>query len=259
MIRIVLLILLVIPATTMAAQSGEFKCLDGAEDSGPYKPGNVVRYCSISNDGRLLYHGSVWRWYRNGQPEGKEFYILGNAEGEWPSWYENGKPSSLGKFKDGNKTGLWKYWNENGWLETEVIYTQTGNLWTEYYPIGRKKASGKSTASGKIGVWTYWDADGKQKAKCDFGNGLFALPSKSCQFIASKLEPKGYSQPVPVATTTPGSDVNYYFYPDIPLFNPSWMGCRCKVRKRGASTTGILSGRCRMEGFRAKYLYSGIV
>lgn len=205
MIRAALLISLSVASVAFAADSKEFRCLEGANDPAPYKPGNVVRWCEIRKDGRLLYHGSVWRWYRSGQMEGKEFYVYGNAEGEWPSWYENGKPSSLGTFKNGNKTGLWKYWNEAGRLKSEVTYTEAGNLWTQYYPTGQKKATGQSLRSGKIGVWTFWDTRGKEKAKCDFGNGLFGLPSKPCQIIANELEPKGFSHPIPVATTTPDS------------------------------------------------------
>jgi hypothetical protein len=138
--------------------------------------------------------------------ESKEFYVYGNAEGEWPSWYENGKPSSLGTFKNGNKTGFWKYWDEAGWLKTEVTYTEAGNYRTEYYPTGKKKATGKSVRSGKIGAWTYWDGSGKEKAKCDFGSGLFVLPSKSCEIIANELDPEGFSQPIPVAITTPDAE-----------------------------------------------------
>lgn len=184
-----------------AVHAGEFRCLEGAKDPAPYRPGNVVRWCEIWKDGRLLYHGSVWRWYRSGQMAGKEFYVYGNAEGEWPSWYENGKPSSLGVFKNGNKTGHWKYWDEEGRLTTEVTYTAAGNLWMEYYPNGKKKAAGKSVKSGKIGIWTYWDSNGKEKARCDFGDGQFMLSSKACELIASELEPKGFSRPISVAAT----------------------------------------------------------
>jgi antitoxin component YwqK of YwqJK toxin-antitoxin module len=202
---IVLLAILAIASMSYAASPDGFKCLDGAKDSGPYIPGNVVRWCEITKDGRLLYHGSVWRWYQNGQMEGKESYVYGNAEGEWPSWYENGKPSSLGTFKNGSKIGLWKYWDEAGWLKTEVTYTEIGNLWTQYYPTGKKKAAGKTVQSGKIGKWTYWDSNGREKARCDFGDGLFAISSKPCQIIADELEPKGFSQPIPVATSAPDS------------------------------------------------------
>ena len=137
--------------------------------------------------------------------ESKELYVYGNAEGEWPSWFENGKPSSLGTFNNGSKIGLWKYWDEAGWLSTEVTYAETGSLWTEYYPTGKTKATGRSLRRGKIGLWTYWDADGKEKVTCDFGDGLFTLASEACEIIANELEPKGFSQPVPVVTTTPES------------------------------------------------------
>lgn len=177
------------------ASAEEFKCPEGTKDSG-YRPGIIVRWCEISRDGRLLYHGPVWRWHRNGQMESKEYYVYGNAEGETLSWYENGKMSSLGSFKNGSKSGLWKYWDESGRIKTEATYAETGSLWTEYYPSGRKMAVGTFYRSGKIGAWVYWDKDGKEKARCDFGNGLFNLPNKACQIIAEELEPKGYSRPL---------------------------------------------------------------
>jgi antitoxin component YwqK of YwqJK toxin-antitoxin module len=175
----------------------EFKCLDGAKDPAPYKPGNVVRWCEIWKDDRLVYHGSVWRWYPSGQPQSREFYVFGNAEGEWPSWYENGKMSSLGTFKDGTKVGTWKYWNDSGQLTTEVSYSATTNTWKEYYLNGSTKAIGATVRSGKVGSWTYWKEDGTEKASCDFGDGLFSLPTQACREIADDLEPKGYSPPVP--------------------------------------------------------------
>lgn len=199
-------ILLFGTSVKMAADSEGFRCLEGAKDPAPYEPGHVVRWCEIEKDGRLLYHGSVWRWYRSGQMEGKEFYIYGSAEGEWPSWYEDGRPSSLGAFKKGSKIGLWKYWDEAGWLKTEVTYTDDEMLWVHYYPSGQKKARGKSARSGKIDAWTLWDRDGKEKAKCNFGEGVFAVSLAPCRAIADELEPKGFSQPVPkVMTSDDGS------------------------------------------------------
>lgn len=187
---------------TVLVNAEEFKCPEGAKDSG-YKPGNIVRWCEIERDGRLLYHGPVWRWHRNGQIQSKENYIYGNAESEWQAWFENGKMSSLGSFRDGGKTGLWKYWDTSGSIKTEVTYNESGNFYTEYYPNGRKKAVGKAIyKSGKIGLWTYWDETGKEKARCDFGEGLFALPDNACQVIAKELEPIGYSRPVPNASKT---------------------------------------------------------
>jgi hypothetical protein len=198
-----------------AIGADDFHCLEGARDPAPYKPGNVVRWCEIEKDGRPVYHGSVWRWYRSGQLAGKEFYVYGNAEGEWPSWYENGKPSSLGSFKGGNKVGLWRYWDEAGHLKTEVTYGSSGNDWTEYYPSGQKKAHGLFVETGKIGAWTYWATDGNQIARCDFGQGLLSLASPDCKTIAETLDPKGFSPPIPSAaisapsrvTLTVGSEV----------------------------------------------------
>jgi hypothetical protein len=180
----------------------EFKCPEGAKDSG-YKPGNIVRWCEIERDGHLVYHGPVWRWHQNGQIKSKENYIYGNGEGEWQAWFENGKMSSLGSYRDGGKTGLWKYWDSSGNIKTEVTYNESGNLWIEYYPTGRKKAEGKAIyRSGKIGSWTFWDEAGNEKARCDFGEGLFVLPNDACRVIAEELEPKGFSRPVPKALKT---------------------------------------------------------
>jgi hypothetical protein len=186
---------------TTLVNAEEFKCPEGTKDSG-YQPGNIVRWCEIERDGRLLYHGPVWRWHRNGQIQGKENYVYGNAEGEWQSWFENGKIASLGSFKDGGKTGLWKYWDTSGNIKTEVTYNEGGNFWLEYYSTGRKKAEGKAIRGGKIGLWTYWDEVGKEKASCDFGEGLFVLPNGACRVIAEELEPKGYSRPMPIALKT---------------------------------------------------------
>jgi hypothetical protein len=184
-------------ATSALAASEDFKCLDGAKDPAPYKPGNVQRWCEIWRDGRLLYHGSVWRWYPSGQVQSKEWYVWGNAEGEWPSWYENGKMSSLGSFKNGTKVGTWKYWNESGQLATEVTYSDPLSSWKEYYSTGRTKATGATFASEKVGPWTYWRENGTEIASCDFGDGLFSLTTEACRVIAEQVEPKGYSRPIP--------------------------------------------------------------
>lgn len=201
--KVALWMLLAMTSVSYAADAEAFRCLEGAQESSPYKPENIIRWCEMEKDGRPLYHGSVWRWHQNHQMESKEFYVHGDAEGEWSSWYENGKPASLGTFKNGRKTGPWKYWDADGWLKEEVTYIASGNLFAAYYPTGHKKSTGQTLLGGKIGLWTYWDADGKEKAQCDFGNGLFSLPSESCQTIAKELEPKGFSLPVPMITTTP--------------------------------------------------------
>lgn len=201
-------------AVSISAGAEEFQCPEGAKDSG-YRPGIIVRWCEVTRDSRLLYHGPVWRWHRNGQLASKEYYIYGNAEGETPSWYEDGKMSSYGSFKSGNKTGLWKYWDPAGRIQTEVGYAESGNKWTRYYPDGRKLAEGTFVQSGKIGLWVYWDKDGKEKARCDFGEGLLALPNKSCRTIASEVEPKGYSRPIPKAVRAQAAAVVLTIGPEV--------------------------------------------
>lgn len=191
---------------SFAAHAEEFRCPDGATDSGE-RPGMVVRWCETSQEGRLLYHGPVWRWHRNGQLAGKEYYVYGNAEGEWQSWQENGKVASRGSFESGRKIGPWKYWDAAGRLKTEVTYAVAGDLWTEYYPSGHKRATGTVRRSGKVGAWVYWNPDGTQRARCDFRDGLFTLPSAACRTIADELDPKGFSRPIPVARLTAGGKV----------------------------------------------------
>lgn len=189
-----------VPAAVSHAE--EFKCPVGARDSGDSPethPGTVVRWCEISRDGRQLYHGPLWRWHRNGQMEGKEYYVNGNAEGEWQSWYEDGTKRALGSFRDGAKTGLWTYRFDTGKVETEITYGEDGNDAVEYYANGNRKFEGRFWHGGKIGQWTYWDGDGTEKARCDFGAGLFDLPDDACRMIAGELWPEGYSRPVPAA------------------------------------------------------------
>ena len=197
-------VLIVFSAPPAFADEDAFKCPAGAKDSG-YKPGNVVRWCEIKRGGRLLYHGPVWRWHRNGMLESKAHYVNGNADGDTPSWYQNGQQSSHGTFKDGSKIGLWKYWDEQGRLTTEVTYASAGNLRTDYYPTGNKKATGTFKSSGKIGKWVYWDTTGNEKAQCDFGQGMFKVTSKPCQVIAEELDPAGYSRPLPIGSVGSGS------------------------------------------------------
>jgi len=144
-----------------------------------------------------LYHGPVWRWYPGGKLEGKEYYVNGAGAGVWPSYYENGKRSSVGALERGQKRGLWKYWDESGWLKEEVNYSDQGNICTFYFRSGRKRASGTFTRSGKIGEWISWAENGTEIARCNFGQGLFALPDKACQTIADGFNPKGFSPPIP--------------------------------------------------------------
>jgi MORN repeat variant len=186
------------PMTAQEAITAKFQCPSGAHDSGRGpSPGVIVRWCQVQRDSRLLYHGPVWRWYRSGKLEGKEYYVYGDAAGVWPSYYENGHMSSLGAFEKGEKRGLWKYWDKQGQLRTEVTYSDEGNLHTDYYPSGRKKAVGVFAQSGKIGKWTYWDENGNEKAHCDFGRGVFGVSDGGCRMIADELDPKGYSPPIP--------------------------------------------------------------
>lgn len=185
------------PITVEEALAAEFKCPDGAHDSGG-GPGAVVRWCDVERNGRPVYHGPVWRWYPSGKLDGKEYYINGDAAGVWPSYYENGHMSSLGAWERGHKRGPWKYWEEGGKLTTEVIYSEESYLRTDYYTSGQKKAMGTATRSGKIGKWTYWDEKGNEKARCDFGQGTFGFSSRACQMIADELDPKGFSPPIPV-------------------------------------------------------------
>lgn len=184
------------------AVAEEFECPEGARDSGntpETQPGTVVRWCEISRDGRPLYHGPLWRWHRNGEMAGKEYYVDGNAEGEWQSWYGDGTKRTLGTFRDGAKTGHWTYRYDTGKIRTEVTYGEDGNATAEYYPDGNRKFEGRYWRGGKIGQWTYWDRDGTEKARCDFGAGLFDLPDDACRTIAGELWPEGYSRPVPAA------------------------------------------------------------
>ena len=103
---VVMAMLLGVP---LAVPGGEFKCPEGATDSGS-RPDQIVRWCEINKDGRPLYHGPVWRWHDNGHLMSKENYVFGAMDGEIPSWFANGKQSSLGSFKNGKRVGPWTFW-----------------------------------------------------------------------------------------------------------------------------------------------------
>lgn len=50
------------PKTLAEALTTKFRCPTGAHDSGRGpSPGVIVRWCAVQRDGRLLYHGPVWR------------------------------------------------------------------------------------------------------------------------------------------------------------------------------------------------------
>lgn len=196
-------LLLGILCAGVPAIAQEFKCPEGTRDSGSV-PGQIIRWCE-TQDGRLLYHGPLWKWHRNGQIHSRMTFVYGSAEGEEQEFHENGKPASRGVYVKSRRIGPWQFWDEAGGIETEVVYASDGrNKRTNYYPSGRKLAEGTFTATGKIGAWTYWSDDGKEKARCDFGEGLFALTSDACRVIAKEVEPEGFSPPIPKAATTKG-------------------------------------------------------
>jgi hypothetical protein len=192
-------VVLLLCSTALATD--DFRCLDGAPTPPPRKEGQPWRICV--NPANELFHGSVWRWHKNGRIASKEFYVNGDAEGEFRTWYDNGKLSARGAFKNGAKVGLWKYWDEAGRIATEVTYAPAGNVYVHYYSSGARMAEGPVVQAQKVGKWVYWDAKGKEKAHCDFGNGLFRLPDDACRMIAEELPPKGFSRPVPAASLTP--------------------------------------------------------
>lgn len=194
--------LLCLMLATNAAQAKEpFKCPAGAKDSG-YQPGNIVRWCEVTRDGRLLYHGPLLRWHRNDTLASREFYDNGSGTGNWEAWHENGKPSSKGRMEKGARIGLWKFWHEEGWLKTEIVYGPARYSWKEFFSDGKRHYAGDVIRGQKIGLWIEWNRDGSERRRCDFGEGLFRVESASCKGIAESLTPKGFSRPVPKVTVT---------------------------------------------------------
>jgi hypothetical protein len=187
-------------ALTFSAEAEEFKCLPDATDSGT-GPGVVKRWCEINKNDRLLYHGSVWKWYQNGQLKSKEFYIAGKAEGQLQVWFNDGTVRTTGQYLKGTKTGLWTYREKPKEIASEVDYAKGGYKNTSFHSNGAKLIQGTFLASGKIGLWVHWASDGTEIARCDFGSGLLSLPSKACRSIAADFEPIGYSQPIPSVET----------------------------------------------------------
>lgn len=193
-----------VPTGEGADLAEEFACPPGATDSGPWRPGTILRWCETTPEGgrRPVYHGPVWRWYRSGQILAKEFYVRGAPHGDWRRWHENGTVAGTGRYDRGALVGGWATWDSTGAPAVEVEYGRGEAYRTDYYPSGQRKAAGRYVASGKVGAWTYWRPDGVVAARCDFGDGLFSLPSDDCRRIAEELQPTGYSRPVPVARLT---------------------------------------------------------
>lgn len=213
-------VVLALMGTLLASEAlgQEFKCPAGARDSGE-RPDMVVRWCETKKDGRLLYHGPVWRWHRNGQLMSKESYVNGDMDGEIPSWWENGKQSSLGTFRLGKRIGSWKFWDEQGRIKFEVRYGDAGTMQTEFYPSGAKRATGSFDNGAKLGLWLYFKEDGSEKARCDFGQGLFSPPKDAgCRAIIKELTPEGFSRPVPKGNVAPDGAVTVTIGPYVFAF-----------------------------------------
>ncbi len=184
-----------------AARAEEFACPEGAKDSG-YREHQVVRWCGYEKDGRIVFHGPVWRFHKNGRLLAKEHFVHGELDGERWFFYESGRPASAGPMRSGERTGVWRSWDEEGHLTAEDGYTDGGVDRDVYYPSGKKRASGMLRDGAKVGFWELYYEDGGKK-RCDFGEGLFALPDDDgCRTIADEVEPRGFARPVPKGTVT---------------------------------------------------------
>ncbi len=201
-----------IAAVSPRALAKDFACPPGTRDSGE-RHGQIVRWCEIVRDGRLLYHGPVWRWHRNGQLASKEWFVYGDTEGESTAWYPNGKTSAAGVWKGGRKAGRWSYWNDDGSLRADVRYEEQLSAVTEYYPAGQTKVTGTFHHGGKYGLWVYLNEDKSERARCDFSTGLFALPEddakkRACQLIVDAFEPKAFGRPRQSGTVREGGNAS---------------------------------------------------
>ena len=184
------------------AHGEEFTCPEGAKDSG-VKPDQAVRWCAVERDGRLVFQGPVWRWHRNGRLMAKERFVDGELDGEAWSYWDNGRPASLRTHTMGERTGTWRSWDQEGHLVFDEAYTPSGLMKDEYYPSGKKRASGMLREDAKVGLWYMFHEDGREKARCDFGEGLFALPGDDgCRTIAEEVEPLGFARPVAKGSVT---------------------------------------------------------
>lgn len=182
----------------VAARADTFRCPGGARDSG-VTPNQVVRWCAVEKNGRLTYHGPVWRWHRNGQLMAKEHFVDGELDGEVPSWWESGQPASLGTFRNGERVGVWRFWDQEGSVTHEIAYGVDAVTRDDLYPSGKRRASGAVRDGGKVGLWLLFHEDGRERARCDFGDGLFVLRPEDhdCRLIAEEVEPVGFARPRP--------------------------------------------------------------
>ena len=186
------------PATTAppdALAAEPFVCPEGTKDSGAREK-QVVRWCGYEREGRVVFHGPVWRFHRNGRVQAKDRFVDGELDGERSTYWDNGRLASQGAVQKGERVGVWRYWDEEGHLAYEEGFSESGLERADYYPSGKRRASGLLRDGAKVGFWELAYEDGG-KSRCDFGDGLFALPDdEDCRKIAEEVEPKGFARPV---------------------------------------------------------------
>ncbi len=192
------------PAAVSAIPAEPFVCPEGTKDSG-LKEHQPARWCGYEQDGRTVFHGPVWRFHRNGQLLAKERFVDGVREGEVWFFWDDGRPSSHGQVEKGERVGIWQSWDQQGHLTVEEGYSAAGIERDEYYPSGKKRSEGLVRAfdGAKVGWWELFYEDGGN-SRCDFGEGLFALPpgDEDCRKIAEQVEPKGFGRPLAKGSVT---------------------------------------------------------
>lgn len=179
-----------------AADGLDFGCPRGTKDSG-FAPHQLVRWCTLDEGGRLLFHGPLFRWHRNGKLASKETFFRGEPDGEISTWWESGRLRSLGSYEMGERVGAWTFWDEEGRVASVVTYTELGEAREDFFPSGATRASGTLRDDAKVGWWYLFHLDGEERARCDFGDGLLELPEDpDCRVIAEEVEPRGFAPPV---------------------------------------------------------------
>jgi antitoxin component YwqK of YwqJK toxin-antitoxin module len=102
-----------------------------------------------------------------------DFWSLGLAEyeskganvrhGSMKKWYGNGQLELEGRYTDDKKTGAFRSWHQNGQLAStgEYLDDQPAGEWVWWYETGQKATVGKYEQGKLVGNWRWWDEHGK--------------------------------------------------------------------------------------------------
>jgi len=123
-----------------------------------------IRIREPYEDGKL--HGTLRKYYNNGQVSEEVEWIGGQKQGPWKQYYPSGAPRLSAFYADDVLNGSYKVYFSNGTLE-----------------ISGEMLNGRSH-----GTWSYFDEKGETLISLEFVHGIPADREKYDQWISDTLE-----------------------------------------------------------------------